>query len=107
MIVTSYEHRQGAHCETGTVTNILNHYGLPISEAMVFGVGAGIFFGYVKLKSFNFPKVINRSRPCSLLKGVPKRLAIKGEWRSFWSRRKASDVLDRLLNDGHMTGPYA
>jgi hypothetical protein len=99
---TSFEHRQAAHCETGTVRNILNHYGFPISEAMVFGVGAGIFFAYLRLKTFNFPKVVNRSRPGSFLKGVPKRLGFKGEWRRYWSRRKAQAQLDQLLDEGHI-----
>lgn len=99
---TSFVHQLAAHCETGTVRNILHHYGLPISESMIFGIGGGIFFGYMKLKTFNFPKVITRSKPGSFMKGVPKRIGVKGDWRSFWSRSKASDTLDRLLDSGHV-----
>ncbi len=97
----SFEHRLAAHCETGTTRNILLNHGLDISEAMVFGIGAGIFFGYFHFSNFTFPRVVNRSRPGSFLKGVPKRLGVKGTARKYWSKAKAAAELDGLLDQGH------
>ncbi len=96
----SFEHRLAAHCETGTTRNILLNHGLDISEAMVFGIGAGIFFGYFHFSNFSFPRVVNRSRPGSFLKCVPKRLGVKGVSRKYWSQARAASELDGLLEQG-------
>ena len=42
-----FAHRQSAHCESGVTSNLLLHRGLEISEALAFGLGSGLFFGYV------------------------------------------------------------
>ena len=42
-----FEHRQSAHCETGVAANLLSHHGLDVNEAMAFGIGSGLFFGYL------------------------------------------------------------
>jgi hypothetical protein len=47
MSVIPFNHKMAAHCESGTVTAILNYAGLDISEPMVFGVSSGIFFAYL------------------------------------------------------------
>ncbi|MEZ5198908.1 MAG: BtrH N-terminal domain-containing protein [Bacteroidales bacterium] len=59
----SFEHRMGAHCESGTVTSLLNHKGLEITEPMVFGIAGNIFFGYFESSNFPFPTFIVRNRP--------------------------------------------
>ena len=40
MSVIPFNHKMAAHCESGTVTALLNYAGLDISEPMVFGVSA-------------------------------------------------------------------
>jgi len=42
--VIDFEHRMAAHCETGTLTALLNYNGLKITEPLVFGIANGIFF---------------------------------------------------------------
>ena len=37
-----------AHCETGTLSLILESCGITVSEEMIFGIGSGIFFIYFK-----------------------------------------------------------
>src|SRR5207248_10291017 len=44
MRVPSYPHRQAVHCGSGTLLAALAHRGLSLSEAMVFGLGAGLGF---------------------------------------------------------------
>ena len=46
-------HSQSAHCESGVCSNLLNHEGLNLSEAMAFGMGGGLFFGYLPFIRIN------------------------------------------------------
>ena len=41
-----FQHNQSAHCENGTASNLLNYYGLKLSEPMIFGIGSGLLFFY-------------------------------------------------------------
>ncbi|MBA4395138.1 MAG: peptidase, partial [Desulfobacca sp.] len=43
----NFNHRQAAHCENGTTSNLLRFHHLDLSEAMVFGIGAGLFFAFM------------------------------------------------------------
>ena len=42
-----FEHKHSAHCENGVIVNMLHHYGLDISEPMVFGLSYGLFFSHM------------------------------------------------------------
>src|SRR5438445_13618552 len=44
MRVPSYPHRKAVHCGSGTLAAALAHSGVALSEAMVFGLGAGLGF---------------------------------------------------------------
>jgi hypothetical protein len=98
MSIIAYKHKMAAHCESGTVTSLLNNRGLEISEALVFGISSGIFFGYFhKMKSFTFPTFIVRNKPGQMRSSLSKRLGIKFHTEKF---RKAEDgqmALDLLL----------
>jgi hypothetical protein len=80
-----FEHRMAAHCETGTVTALLNHAGMGITEPLVFGIAGGIFFGYLKSSDLPFPMFILRSKPGDIRKKIGKRLGIKFNERRFRS----------------------
>ncbi len=95
-----FDHRIAAHCETGTVSGILRHYGLDISEPMSFGIGGGIFFGYFSSKRFSFHKIVSRSQPGKILSNVVKRLGVKGYSTTFRNPEKSTAALDALLNEG-------
>ncbi len=58
-----FRHIMAAHCESGTVTALLNHHGLNITEPMVFGIASGIFFAYFKTPMMDFPMFAVRSMP--------------------------------------------
>ena len=45
-ITINFAHQQSAHCETGVLSGLLSYHGLNISEALCFGIGSGLFFGY-------------------------------------------------------------
>ena len=44
MRIASYPHRKAVHCGSGTLATALAHRGLALSEATVFGLGAGLGF---------------------------------------------------------------
>ncbi len=92
-----YQHKMAAHCETGTVAGLLNYYGLSLTEPMVFGLASGIFFGYMKMPSFNFPIFFVRTRPGDIRKKISKRLGIEFICRKFKNPEVAQKELDTLL----------
>ncbi len=94
---TEYQHKMAAHCETGTVTGILNHNGLTISEPMVLGISAGIFFAYLNSPKLPFPLFVHRSKPGSIRKKISKRLGVKFKASKYRKPQKAREALDTLI----------
>lgn len=47
MILHGFEHRPGVHCGTTAVADALRLHGIELSEAMAFGLGAGLGFHYL------------------------------------------------------------
>ncbi|MDM8538215.1 BtrH N-terminal domain-containing protein [Desulfobacterales bacterium HSG17] len=106
-----FEHHQSAHCETGVLSNLLSHHGLKISEAMVFGIGSGLFFGYFPfIRLNNLPLSAFRIGTGGIMKRVTKRLGVKLKWEKFRNPDKAMAALDRKLEQqipvGCRTGAY-
>lgn len=93
----NFTHRMAAHCETGTITALLNHQGLEITEPMVFGIASGIFFGYFESSNFSFPTFIVRSKPGSIRTTLSKRLGIKFHEEKFRSPQKGEAALQQLI----------
>ncbi len=95
-----FEHKMSAHCETGTLSSQLAFHGMELSEALIFGIGSGIFFGYFNNKRFAFPTFIVRSKPGQIRKNLTKRLGIKFETEKFKTPQQAQEKLDALLAKG-------
>ncbi|NTV52317.1 MAG: BtrH N-terminal domain-containing protein [Candidatus Firestonebacteria bacterium] len=101
----SFLHRQSAHCESGVTSNLLTHHGAPLSEAMAFGIGAGLLFGYFPFIKINkLPLATFRSAPGSIFQRVTSRLGIRVERRSFKNPSAAMAALDRMVADGIPVG---
>lgn len=100
-----FPHRQFAHCESGVTANLLNYHGFPCSEAMAFGIGGGLFFGYVPFVKLNFlPLTTFRTSPGSIFKKATRRLGIEVKKQKFSSPAAAERELDRLLEAGRPVG---
>jgi hypothetical protein len=100
-----FEHRQSAHCETGVAANLLSHHGLKVNEAMAFGIGSGLFFGYFPFVRLNqLPLTTYRINTGGILKRLTKRLRVTLRMTQFRSPRKAMDELDRKLEAGVPVG---
>jgi hypothetical protein len=97
MSTIPFNHVMAAHCESGTLTGLLNHHGLKISEPLVFGISSGLFFGYMKTPMLEFPSVFTRIRPGRILKNFVKRAGIEIKTRRYSDPLKAESELDQLL----------
>jgi len=94
-----FKHRQFAHCESGVTANLLFHYGTDISEALAFGIGGGLFFGYIPFIRLNYlPLTTFRIATGRIFKRVTQRLGIKVKRQKFKDREKAMEVLDSVIN---------
>ncbi len=100
MTGTAFTHRMAAHCESGTVSALLNHAGLEISEPMVFGIAGGIFFGYFESKKFPFPTFVVRNRPGQIRTNCARRTGVKFHECRFRDEAKGERELDALLARG-------
>ena len=95
--ITDFQHKMAAHCESGTLSGILNYNGLEITEPMVFGLANDIFFGYMKMKNFNFPTFFVRIQPGKLRTNIGKRLGVKYYSKTYKNQEEATQELDALL----------
>jgi len=90
MIIESFKHNMAAHCESGTLTALLKHKGLEIAEPMIFGLGSGLYFGYLsRTPNLNFPMFILRTKPGKLRKKISKRTDIKFNTKRFKNQEEA------------------
>ena len=79
-ITINFAHQQSAHCETGVLSGLLSYHGLNISEALCFGIGSGLFFGYFPfIRVHGLPLITFRSSPGAIFKRVTQRLGITVE----------------------------
>ncbi len=100
-----FVHRNSAHCETGTTSNLLFHYGINASEALVFGMGSGFFFGYFPFIKVNgLPLITFRSLPRRIMKNVTKRLGLGVRINTFKDPEKSMEALDDMLSKGIPVG---
>ena len=96
-MVSKFNHKMAAHCESGAVAAQLNYAGLQISEPMVFGISGGLFFGYFKMPTMDFPTFVLRNQPGKIRKSVQKRLGLKIAASKFKDPAKGMLALDELL----------
>jgi hypothetical protein len=98
MSIIPFRHAMAAHCESGTVTALLNHHGMNVTEPMVFGIATGIFFAYVKPPTMDFPIFITRTMPGRIIANFANRTGVKFRTKKFKNPEAGEKELDRLLN---------
>ncbi|MDR0843986.1 MAG: BtrH N-terminal domain-containing protein [Tannerella sp.] len=101
-----FEHKPAAHCENGVTSNMLRFYGINISEPMVLGLGAGVFFSYMPFITLHgMPVVSFRPLPGQIFARVARRLHVKISTRLYPMREDQSmKALDKLLLSGKPVG---
>ena len=100
-----FQHKQSAHCENGVISNLMNHKGVKVSEPLVFGIGAGLFFVYLPFLKVNFaPGFSYRPMPGFIFRRFAKQLGIKVIHKKFSSTQEAQKILDEKLAEGIPVG---
>ncbi len=100
-----FPHHQSAHCENGVASNLLKHRGVNLSEPMVFGIGAGVFFVYIPFLKINYAPVVSfRPLPGLIFNRVVKKLGISLKRVKFKDPAKAKKALDQNLQNNIPTG---
>ena len=103
--LANFAHRHAAHCESGSVANLLTHYGCPLSEPMAFGLAGGLSFAYLNfIRIQEMPLIAYRVPPRGIVKGVGKALGIPFHVERFRSPLAGTARLDALLDQGQVVG---
>lgn len=97
-MIVDFSHRQSAHCETGVTANLLRHHGVDLSEAMAFGIGGGLFYGYIPFIKLNYlPLITYRKRPGDIFRSATRRLGAEVKTSRFRNQKRGMDALDSAL----------
>jgi len=101
----SFQHQHAAHCESGVISNLLRHHGVPISESLAFGLSAGLAFAYLPFVKINgLPLIAYRSLPRAIIKGLIAPLAARFRFETFRTPQAGQARLDTLLASGQIVG---
>lgn len=104
-VVLPFEHRQSAHCESGVAANLLRQAGIPLTEPLAFGIGAGLFFFHMPyLKVGGYPLTAFRFLPGQVVRRAAKSLGVRFRARRFRDPARAMEELDSLLAAGRPVG---
>jgi len=96
-----FQHSQASHCESGVMSNLLRHHGLPLSEPMTFGLASALSFAYLPIIKINgLPLVAYRMPPKAIIKGLQKPLGLKMRFETFGSQAAGVARLNELLDQG-------
>jgi len=100
-----FQHRQCAHCESGVTANLFTQAGIPLTEPLAFGIGAGLFFGFFPfLKMDRLPLTTYRSLPGAIFRRTAKELGVRVATRKYRDPDTAMRELDRFLESGNIAG---
>jgi hypothetical protein len=87
------------------MASLLRHQGMPISEAMVFGLSAALAFAYLPfVRLSGLPLIAYRMPPGTIISGVDRGLGLGVRFETFRSREAGMARLDELVDAGHLVG---
>lgn len=100
-----FVHHHAAHCESGVTSAFFRDKGVDISEPMIFGIGSGIFFGYLPfMKLTHLPISAFRSKPGSVFRKAAKRLGANFVIKTYRDPQQSMDELRQVLKTGQIVG---
>jgi hypothetical protein len=105
MTATGFIHQQASHCESGVMSAIVRHYGLPLSEPMAFGLASALAFAFLPfIKLAGLPLASYRMPPRAIIRGLQKPLGFSMRAETFRRREEGAARLDELLDAGKVVG---
>jgi hypothetical protein len=104
-LTSQFRHQQSAHCESGVMSGLMTHAGLPVSEPMTFGLAAALSFAVIPfVKLSGLPLIAYRLPPGAIIRGVRKRLGLGMRRLTFRNPERGMEALDRALDEGRIVG---
>lgn len=101
----TFEHRHASHCESGVMASLLRHHGMPMSEAMAFGITSALAFAYLPFLRINgLPLIAYRMPPGAIIRGLDRALGLGVKFEKFRSREAGMARLDELVDSGRLVG---
>ena len=99
-MIIDYPNHRRRNCETGVLANMLELYGMNLSEEMIFGIGSGLYFMYSPILAVDgtcYPMM--RLQPVEMVKRVADRLNLDIRVKSFGeNKKKAKAFLDGIVD---------
>ena len=100
-----FVHAHASHCESGVMSSLVRHHGLPMSEAMAFGLASGLLFAYLPFMRINgLPLVAYRIPPRGIIKRLNKDLGFGMRFETFREPAEGTRRLNQLLDEGKLVG---
>ena len=92
-------HRIGNHCGSTAIRDILEFHGMPLTEAMCFGLGGGLGVTYMETPFDGLPYIVH-VRSMGFEPRVFENLDIPFHWQEFDCEEDAASVLRNQLQEG-------
>jgi hypothetical protein len=100
-----FVHAHASHCESGVMSSLLRHCGMPMSEAMAFGLSSALCFAYLPCIRLNgLPLIAFRMPPGAIIKGLHRGLGLGMRFETFRSPEAGTERLNELLDCGKLVG---
>lgn len=107
-MVNIFEHHTSSHCENGVTANLLLYYGYELSEPMIFGLSASLFFVHLPWVEMNgFPVTSFRPLPGMIFTRAARALGFGVRKEYFLTKSGAMRKLDNLLAQSIPVGAIA
>ena len=101
----AFVHAHASHCESGVMSSFLRHQGMPMSEAMVFGLSSALAFAYLPFLRLNgLPLIAYRMPPGTIIRGLDRGLGLGVRFETFRDPHAGMRRLDELLDAGRLVG---
>jgi hypothetical protein len=87
------------------MSSLIRHHGLPMSEAMAFGLASAILFAYLPfIRVHGLPLVAYRSPPRGIIRRLDRDLGLGMRFERFRSPAEGTRRLNELLEQGSLVG---
>jgi hypothetical protein len=87
------------------MSSLARHHGLPLSEAMAFGLASGILFAYLPfIRMHGLPLIAYRIAPRGIIRRLNRDLGLDMRFERFGSPEEGTRRLNELLEQGRIVG---
>ena len=98
-ILLPVQHHPGRHCASTALCNMVNFHGIALSEAMCFGIGAGLGIWYLETGAMKSGRMIH-VRSADIEAQFFKRIGYDFSWQQFKEPEDAEKALCTNLDKG-------